>query len=438
MEQNADLASLITQREALKDQLKFFDEFLNNYENAPNFRQLQLRLNQIVGAFQEFNKINDEIFKLDVSNVNVNARFTILDDYLKAIEKAQNFFDKEKHSDGAVIIAPFSDPMDTSTTGSISGDQSLLANQSIASQVHRTPAGNPTTQSFPYKPRPNFERFNGDSLQWLTFKDSFLSWQTRISQEDVDRFNDLKSCLTGDALNKIDHFHSGNQTYQEAWNLLVKTYENPIFLTAHYINAMLTLPKVNTSNYKEIERLADKVQAYVAALKTLNVILSPEMVTGILEKSLSDDLLSEWRKEWQKSTTYPQYHKMVEFLYHTATYFSQINANKRPSKGNNNNPSKRDHQNQKTTARALVTAGRKCPLCPDKDHPLFACLNFNAKSVHERWKIVKNVRVCWNCLLWHRKGDCKMKSTCKKCNQPHNTRLHRERTSTNEETAKET
>lgn len=438
MAQNGDITSLIAQREALKDQLKFFTEFLDGYETIPNFRQLQLRLNQIVGAFSEFNKINDDIFKLDVSGDNVNARFSILDDYIKAVEKAQKFFDKDKGADGAVVMAPYVQPMDTSASVSTAGDNLMQLNQDSVSQIHGPSTSSHPAQSFPYKPRPNFDKFDGNSLQWLTFKDSFLSWQTRILQQDVDRFNDLKSCLTGDALNKINYFHSANCTYQDAWNLLIDTYENPMFLTAHHLNALLTLPKVNSSNYKEIERLADKTNAHVASLKTLNVTLSPEMVTAILEKSLSDELLTEWRKELKNATEYPQYQSMTQFLYKTASYLSQIsanNANKRPQKGNN---PKRDKQEQKSTAKAFVTTSRKCSLCPEKDHPLFAYPKFKAlKTTYERFNAAKEAKVCFNCLMPHRRGECKSKYLCKRCKQPHHTLLHRDKPSTNTEVNKE-
>lgn len=219
----------------------------------------------------------------------------------------------------------------------------------------------------------------------------FLSWQSRWDQDDIDTYHDLINSLGGDALTKVKYFHMANKTFQGAWHLLLKTYENPVYFTTRHLNALLELPKVHIANFKEIERLADKAQAHLASLKTWKTDIGEPIITAIWERCLSEELLAEWRKsikgEDEGEDEFPSLFSMITFLYRTSSYLSQMSKNKKSSK-TNNSWFKRKHE-QKSTARSLVTLGSKCPLCKDKDHPSFICEKFEAKSVQDQWKTVK-------------------------------------------------
>lgn len=170
--------------------------------------------------------------------------------------------------------------------------------------------------------RPDFPKFGGNPLQWITFKETFLSWQSQCHNNDIGRFHALKESLERDALKKIETFHMTNKNYRGAWDLLVRTYENPMTLVSHHLNALLDLPKVNTQNYKEIERVADAAESHVASLKTLGVDVTEEVVTCILERTLSPELLNDWRKEVGAATQYPKYPTMISHLYRVVSYVS--------------------------------------------------------------------------------------------------------------------
>lgn len=100
----SELENLIAQREKLRDQLNFFNEFLDSYEANPNLVQLQLRFSQITSSFSNYNKLYDDIFELDQSREQFNMRFELQEKYITAIDKAEKFWEKDKSKDNAVIL----------------------------------------------------------------------------------------------------------------------------------------------------------------------------------------------------------------------------------------------------------------------------------------------------------------------------------------------
>lgn len=430
----SELADLIAQRDGLADQLDVFKEFLVDYDSNPSIIQLQLRFSQITEAFADYNKLSDAIFKIDKSKDQINKRFKLQEDYVTTIDKAQKIWEKDRAKDNAVIL-PSNLLNDNSarSLASVGDFNNDLFSQDEVSQVgtgqsrnYQCAVTDPSVQdcTHPYKrsKRPDFPKFGGNPLQWITFKETFLSWQSQCHNNDIGRFHALKESLEKDALKKIENYHMTNKNYRGAWELLVKQYENPMTLVSHHLNALFDLPKVNSQNYKEIERVADAAESHVASLKTLDIDVGEEVVTCILERTLSPELLSDWRKEVGAASRYPKYSTMISFLYRTVSYLSQVHKLKK-TQNDKKNSSKQNFV-KKQTARALITAGKKCPLCPEKQHPLFKCELFDKKSVSERWKIVKEARVCFNCLTYHGKNDCKSQNRCKKCNRFHSTKLH--------------
>ena len=68
-----------------------------------------------------------------------------------------------------------------------------------------------------------------------------------------------------------------------------------------------------------------------------------------------------------------------------------------------------------------------CWLC-NQQHRLIECNKFKNKPIEEKIKIVKEQRLCWNCLSkGHVLKECKSQHCCKvsECNQQHHTLLHR-------------
>lgn len=71
----------------------------------------------------------------------------------------------------------------------------------------------------------------------------------------------------------------------------------------------------------------------------------------------------------------------------------------------------------------VLNASRNCVACHNKRHPLYMCDKFKQLSIQKRIEVVKNAKLCYNCLRSHRGSPCKF-STCSLCQKRHNTLLH--------------
>ena len=80
-----------------------------------------------------------------------------------------------------------------------------------------------------------------------------------------------------------------------------------------------------------------------------------------------------------------------------------------------------------TTRVALNAEHGKCPL-RTQNHQLWQCEIFLKKSVDERWRVVKDAHLCFNCLRSksHIATDCASSGRCKviECKKRHNSQLH--------------
>lgn len=81
-----------------------------------------------------------------------------------------------------------------------------------------------------------------------------------------------------------------------------------------------------------------------------------------------------------------------------------------------------------------VTNKDMCYKCKG-DHKLPKCEEYNKASIDDKWKIAKDLGVCYSCLFkGHSVRTCKYKRTCKLngCDKMHHRSLHSDKIKANE------
>lgn len=66
------------------------------------------------------------------------------------------------------------------------------------------------------------------------------------------------------------------------------------------------------------------------------------------------------------------------------------------------------------------------------------CQKLTQASVNDRWKLLKDKQLCFNCLYPHRIDKCTSKYVCTYCNEKHHSLLHRRIESPTQKVVKET
>ena len=122
-------------------------------------------------------------------------------------------------------------------------------------------------------PELTLHSFSGDVTQWLTFWDSFQSTIHNNSQlQAVDKFNYLKSLLTGTALEAIAGLTLSASNYDEAIAILQRSFGNRQQIIAKHMDQLLNVnPVTSANNLSGIRHLFDLVETHVRSLRSLGV-----------------------------------------------------------------------------------------------------------------------------------------------------------------------
>ena len=112
-------------------------------------------------------------------------------------------------------------------------------------------------------PRLKLKSFFGDQGQWLTFWDSFRSAVHENPElNNIDKFNHLKSLLSGSAAATIAGLPLTSDNYGAAVELLTKRFGNKEVIISSHMDSVLKLaPLGNTPDVRKLRATYDKIQA---------------------------------------------------------------------------------------------------------------------------------------------------------------------------------
>lgn len=302
-------------------------------------------------------------------------------------------------------------------------DSSVLG---ITSSINQSVSNNLSSFQLPKR---KFPTFSGLITDWQGFEDLFLSILSHVPElPDVERFEYLKTSLSGEALSIISHLSLTDANYKSAWEILRARYGNKRDLARVHLDALLSPHVVKSNNASSIKNLINCILEHTAALDNLGFTTrswSPILI-HLCEKYLDYELRSRWELVVGEKHL-PQTKEFVEFLrsHIRSAEICSSSVLKPKSTGIPSNSKPRYGVTQKVLAASTnqpVTTN--CQIC-SKPHPLRKCSLFTDKSSKERFQIAKLHRLCINCLgSGHPSANCTSKYKCQTCNRSHHTLLH--------------
>lgn len=393
---------LLQKRLSMTRYLDSFKEFLDSHKSDEDLSELQIRFEKLETLFKEFEEVHDQ---LELSDTNVQyekEKASLLNNYFPVASKARK------------LLAPLMTVNNSSdNTGQIL-NSTMRPDSSFVKRKIKLP-------------QQNLPIFSGKFEDWLSFKDSFTSMihnQNEFVLTNNEKLQYLRSALAGEALRKISLIPITEENYTKAWDILQKAYENRRIIISRHLSLLLELPKQVEESYEGLIALADESQQHLQSLASLNIKINPEIVVQIIESKLHYQTLERW-DESIKGNEFPEFEKMIEFLYHTAAIISKRKMAESLTPSTSGKVSHNKRHNKHERGQAFLSNSEKCSLCPNS-HPLFMCEEFKKLSVQDRHAVVEKERVCKNCLRKHEQkckfGPCKI---CKK--KGHNSLLHKDR-----------
>ncbi|XP_024877872.1 uncharacterized protein LOC112458464, partial [Temnothorax curvispinosus] len=160
------------------------------------------------------------------------------------------------------------------------------------------------------------------------------------------------------------------------------------------------------------------------------------MIIHLAKKKLDFPEQRDWQNVTKNRTprNMPKIEEFLKFLTERCHTLRVLNQNK----GKQTSSEKPATQKKSEKKVSLTTTTARCKICKG-GHPIYKCEELLKQSTPDKMKTIRDKRLCINCLNpGHYAKDCRS-ATCKKCDNCHNTLLHREsEPQTSESSEKET
>jgi hypothetical protein len=118
-------------------------------------------------------------------------------------------------------------------------------------------------------PKLSLPTFNGDSLKWQTFWDSYKSAvHDNSSLGDIQKFNDLKALLSEEAARSIGGLPLTATNYEQSIKILAERFGQPHKITNAHMHALLDLPSPSESA-SSLRGFYDRLETHIRGLEAL-------------------------------------------------------------------------------------------------------------------------------------------------------------------------
>jgi len=278
-------------------------------------------------------------------------------------------------------------------------------------------------------------KFNGNIQEWPSFFDIFKA----LVHNDEDyspaqKFFHLRSCLEGAALDLVRSIPISDANYDVIIEQLIHRYDNASLVIQSHIRSILDCPRVEEAAVQSLQALYSTVCTHVAALKAMGQPVDQwdAWLVTILVSRLDKATAHSWQLR-QRNSELPKYIDLEAFLASRCVALETSESYVLEANGSQRGLNTKKQVASITSRKALITASIKpawpCPCCKEV-HRLYSCEKFKTLKISERLDLVRDKRLCFNCLApFHTADSCKSSYACRKCKRRHNTILHFEKAS---------
>lgn len=279
-------------------------------------------------------------------------------------------------------------------------------------------------------PKLDLPNFDGDLLEWTTFKDMFeaaVDSNTNLSK--VQKFSYLKAKLSGEAARVVKDFALTEIGYDIAWKALQERYHHPRKIMDALIAQHMKVPAANGSAHT-IRKLIDSTKQIIRTFELLGKTIDDGgklIVSILLVQKFDQEMTWQWQRTL-KDKHYPKIDDILEFmeLYADAEQTSN-SAFKKKDKHTPSHHASKDRLN-KDGNKKNNDNNKNCRLGCKDAHSVYKCKKFQSMTLEQRKEALQKHKLCYRCFGYgHGANQCRKNIQCKKCSlKNHDTLMHDE------------
>ncbi|XP_065361855.1 uncharacterized protein LOC135955432 [Calliphora vicina] len=270
--------------------------------------------------------------------------------------------------------------------------------------------------------------FNGIYTDWPDF---FSMFETVIGNDDdlskIEKFQHLKTCLGGSALDSIRSLEISATNYDKAIEILKSRFDNKRLNFQAHIRDIVAMSNVEVGSVGKLRHLSDSVNSHLRALLTMGT--KEQIADCLLIHIIGRKLDITTQTKWEETTPVneiPTWELMAKFLQARCQTMENVENSVVNESSNKQVGSKLYHYTNKSKKSLVVSTNSQkvCPICNSPSHAIYSCPQFLSKTPSMRYKDVKRLNLCINCLKkGHAIKTC-VSSGCRHCSLKHNSLLH--------------
>ena len=304
-------------------------------------------------------------------------------------------------------------------------------------------------QASPALPKVTLDKFGGSALEWPRWIGLFKALvHDNAALTDTERLTHLQSCLIGEAREAVRGLLCDGQFYEEALCELEKQFGEPAAVVRCALDSVMKLPPVAADDLNGLTRLSRSLHVAVCTLRCYQYHADLAATTNLREvlAKLPMNLAWQWGQaelelpggpatmadldEWLRKVVLAGRRVLAE---PSAIQSASGRRRERQMGGqarqNNHAPAGNSRESQRTTlsTQDASRATSLCVACMNGTHELQECRQFQAMSVAERHRLIRERKRCFRCLgEGHWAQQCRRRSLCEKdgCCGRHHKLLH--------------
>ena len=270
--------------------------------------------------------------------------------------------------------------------------------------------------------------FTGDKQDWLRFKEMFLVvFGRHRKMNDLERFHRLRECLRNGALQLIESLTYTTASFELAWKMLEKKYDNKHLLISLQIQILMNLSQLQEDS-SELENMLDSVNSVLGTLHSLKQSTeSWDMLIVTIVASKLDEHTREFWETQIPDKQLPTWELMEDCLQKQAKIL-EASARQRDAVPKKRNTVKFESNGVARGNKSFhASSSLNCIKC-NRQHSLADCTSFLNLELSQKYDLLKNHKKCFNCLDGsHMNMLCPVPVTCEKCARHHHPILHYDR-----------
>ena len=291
-------------------------------------------------------------------------------------------------------------------------------------------------------PAVELNKFNGNPLSYVDFIESFkVQIHDKRHLSDDQRMVQFRMHLTGDAIRSITGLGSSGLMYATALKMIKEQFGQRSVICRAFINKLTKGSKIAQSDRQGLREFSLDVINCLAIFQRISFqsdVNSTDSLRRVIMR-LPDFLINRWRTtvtDIRERGENPTLHHISKFLRKCVKTdfdpdFGDLRTGLHDGHDTRTGPKDRNHgypvqRGIHATQNQTATRQLSCYLCKEP-HRVADCSSFKDSSVSERYKMVKDSRLCYSCLhKGHITKDCRSKKKCEVngCTRQHHPLLH--------------